>query len=194
MTSYHHILTAHIQGNDDFTKQLVFKCFNCIVHYDDVRSKMEECPDIIRNCEIKQTNKTIQTMKGVNLKTFYIHHKLTSVHLDLVHHDYKEDINLSKTSQDNIVISNTSHIQDIPKNNLVFDFGVAFSPPDLCPKYSSLKEEMVLSSKLITTERYSHEMLKAQRMHHTAVNEHKELICKYFDNRYNIIRNERIAI
>eukprot|EP01084_Bolivina_argentea_P006206 11765_1 len=141
MTSYHHILTAHIQGNDDFTKQLVFKCFRRIVHYVDKPQKIPECAGIIRNCEIKQTNKTIQTMKGVNLKTFYIHHKLTSVHLHLVHHDYKEDINVSKTSQDDIVTPNTSHIQDIPKNNLVFDFGVAFSPPNLCPKYSSLKEE-----------------------------------------------------
>eukprot|EP01084_Bolivina_argentea_P163534 284486_1 len=195
---YHHILKVHLNSGNKNTIENTFRFFELIVHYEDKPSEIENCKSLKRRrqrttelnsgIEEKTIDNTDKNEKNKNiweLKRYYMHAKLDIIHSHLVHSQ--------KKSTDEKIQNKDKYITRLSKSNTgTYGFGVEHSYPYLSPKYPSVRDEL-LSNKLhpVKNDIFRTTLVKAINMHDIVLgDEYKnELICKHFQQQYNIIRN-----
>eukprot|EP01084_Bolivina_argentea_P020913 38846_1 len=152
-----------------------------------------------------------------HLNQYYIQSKLDIIHAYLSHSNWKyfvaryskddeTDLNLSEMNLQNTVDASiindkqkkSKYITDSAETNLAkYGFGFDFSHPYLSPIYFCLRDEVLCNILCkLSEEQFDYLMIKALNLHPIALGEDykDELICKYYNSEYNIIRSDPIAI
>eukprot|EP01084_Bolivina_argentea_P160844 280063_1 len=156
-----------------------------------------------------------------SLKQYYVQTTMDIIHSYLVHCDWKgfirrylhtdidindemkeleKSTNIKFTAKLNLSIVNNQQKQNkyVTESSgaMNYGFGIDHSHPYLSPRYLCLRDEILCNSLCaLSPIQYEHLLIKAINMHQVALDEYKkELICKYFNLEYNILRNEPIGL
>eukprot|EP01084_Bolivina_argentea_P294497 506720_1 len=219
---YHHILKWHIEHGNQNSIKNTFRFFSTVVHYEDESSQAAQCVSIKRvqktekelnsqnimdtKTPIKRDN-NIDTIEDRNIWKFnqyYYQSQLDMMHSYLVHTEwqtmvaryaYQEDTKDDKQDEA-VLIETKSELPPTRDDKLSeFGFGIGYYHPDLAPKYKSTYHELIFNKLWKFNETmFCNLLTKAIRKHEVALVEYAELYCKYYDYKYNIIRNEQIGI
>eukprot|EP01084_Bolivina_argentea_P253462 425744_1 len=166
--------------------------------------------DDIKKKEPDEDNATITW----SLKQYYMQSTMDIIHSYLVHSDYKYFIKRYTNQTDELQKTDTKlHDADLSiahdkqktskyvtngsSDETMYKLGIDMSHPHLKPKYSCLKDELLCNEFWpLTLQQFDRLLIKAINMHQIAlIGDYKhELICKYYDYEYNIIRNDPIGI
>eukprot|EP01084_Bolivina_argentea_P135574 238875_1 len=160
-----------------------------------------------KNDEHKQEEKTDNKSINVwSLKQYYNQSQLDTIHSYLVHTPWKSFLksqmhqNADKKSENTETYERQDQhsLQNTDKFVSQFGFGEEYKYHELNPKYESLYDEIIHNEQCpLEQSDFDNSLTKAIKNHRIALtnNYYKtELICKYYDKRYNIIRNESISI
>eukprot|EP01084_Bolivina_argentea_P016789 31367_1 len=140
------------------------------------------------------------------LKNYYNQKQLDTIHHYLVHTDWKEYTQRkfkknNKASDEKEMLDDESiSYQEIerPRDKFAseFGFGIKYQHHTLKPIYTSVYDEVIYNKQYpLREEDFRNSLVKAIRQHKVAIHEHKHvLFCKYYDKKYNIVRNEPIGI
>eukprot|EP01084_Bolivina_argentea_P130100 229697_1 len=188
-----------------------------------VSLKREQIRTIDRNKNFEENknnthdnDNTINTLADKNiwtLKQIYHQTQLDLIHTYLVHSSWKHMIHRyaneqhhpdedemeneeEKTSDPDIIPNKDKYVSDVIQNK-EFGYGVVHEYHQLKPKYSSLYDEMIQNNQYsIDEDTFVTILIKAIRKHEIALsNEYKDkLICKVYNRKYRMIRNQMIAI
>eukprot|EP01084_Bolivina_argentea_P064295 117284_1 len=201
---YYHILKSHINEGDKISTINLFEFFRIAVHYDDPQTDLEtQCISFKRAGQMRtQSDKKIVEEKKDNqlktvdiwkLKQCYIGNRLDIIHSYLVHSRSHRFVQKYSNCADNKYISDVSTNEYI--NDDQYGFGVDFSHPHLSPQYCSVADELLHNQQCsIDKKRFDLMLVKAINQQQIAQTAEDPLICKYFDKKYNILRNEHIGI
>eukprot|EP01084_Bolivina_argentea_P293825 505442_1 len=196
---YHHILKSH---SNKISIQNMFEFFGIAVHYNDIQTDLEErCASLKRakqrwtHHNTEEIKDNVQSKNISELKKCYIKNKLDTIHSYLVHSETQRFIQkysncYGTPSNNKYVTSANEYVHDNQ-----YGFGIDFSHPHLSPKYCSVADELLNNSHCsLKNEQFQQLLVKAIKNHLIAKTAEYPLICKYFDIKYNIIRNQPIGI
>eukprot|EP01083_Nonionella_stella_P112212 329793_1 len=207
---YYHILRVHINGGDKTCIENCFRYFKRAVHYEDKPSEIEECISVKRQDRMHCLNTDDQKSDALDIEALRQHIEALShldiIHSYLVHSEWKGFVRMyseyerksdDEEEDDHLLITQTKdkHITQTSAR-LQFVLGVDHDHLHLKPVYCSIRDELLLNSQeSLPVELFADAMMKAIKCHSIALKEYDdELICKYYDNKYNIIRNQSIEM
>eukprot|EP01083_Nonionella_stella_P227643 807525_1 len=149
------------------------------------------------------------------LKQYCVQNQLDAIHAHLVHSNWKrvlqslssedekelelkdeDDINLEL--DDNGMCNKGKYMTDLSDSDEItsqFGFGIEHLYPYLKPRFESIQDELTRNTMCcLSSSSFQASLVEAIQSHKIAMEEYQnELICKYYDSQYNIIRNELIG-
>eukprot|EP01083_Nonionella_stella_P241273 842644_1 len=152
------------------------------------------------------------------LKQFYNQTQLDMIHTFLVHNtwqsvmqrfipsqhvdDDNDEYHLDESKHKEIDLQNkgkyitgAGDLSKTKQNH--YGFGVDHSHPHLSPIHDSIRDELAFNKMFPLTEsQFQNLLIKAIKLHQIAIETEyrRDLICKYYNKHYNIIRNEPIGL
>eukprot|EP01083_Nonionella_stella_P019694 54691_1 len=201
---YETIAACFITQMDDMTSNH-WKCRNCgnynFSRY--IEGKMSEDVSDCSLCGIRQIESIVMQIK--NEPTFLMVNDIIEQSEEKSKDVYDKLIKRNDAQDDGYVWietneRNNKYVTDLDasaSNNTNYGFGMEHFHPNLSPKYCCVRDEL-LSNTLhqISEKLFRFLLVKAIKKHRLSLGKEVEepLICKYFDQRYNIIRNSPIGI
>eukprot|EP01083_Nonionella_stella_P265176 898590_1 len=142
------------------------------------------------------------------LKQYYIQSELDVIHTYLVHSDWQRVVQKLKpkdaqphhehkvdpgAQNETIELQNKAKYRTDVGDSSNYGFGIDHSHPYLNPRYDSIHEEVLRSCLDHAT--FARILVKAIELRANTSRKYiEELACKYYDEQYNIIRNESIGL
>eukprot|EP01084_Bolivina_argentea_P108562 194021_1 len=217
---YYHILNTHINHGDKNTIKNALRFFENVVHYEDSPDEIIKCRSVKRrddrnqqlNAEHKTRDSENDNENNKNiweLKEHYKQSQLDVIHSYLVHSKWQYFVQRYSTKHElNIQIYQPqNNVQNVNTEKYVtelddsasgtYGFGVDFSHPYLSPVYASVYDELLCNRlRCLSENQFQNLITKSIKLHQIALStEYKtELICKYYNELFNIIRNESIGL
>eukprot|EP01084_Bolivina_argentea_P079755 144595_1 len=150
------------------------------------------------------------------LKQYYHQSQLDIIHYHLVHSNWKlyiQRFSNQKIEDEDYIFEKHKSLKDWKEKGLGnkmkyvtdlreskesnYGFGVDHSYPHLSPIYGSIQDELLFNRLCsLKHQAFTNLLVKSIKLHRIATGpEYKhELICKYFNKEYNIIRNQLIGL
>eukprot|EP01084_Bolivina_argentea_P256314 431499_1 len=206
----------HYEDNPTDAKE---KCLSIIHHQKRIEAQTKK--QIRQSNSDEKTHNFQDDKKLFERKQDYMQHMLDKIHCFLAHSDFRQylqryleqsreetdenELNRYKSVETNLPSTATfnksnksKYITDISDSAdtqiISYGFGIEHPHPYLKPVYNSIHNEILFNSLCnLHPTQFIAELIKAIR-HHQVETENKLLKCRYYDEKYNIIRNETICI
>eukprot|EP01084_Bolivina_argentea_P054193 99408_1 len=215
---YYHILKCHIKQGNKITIENTFNFF-ALIHFDDSSYQISNCRSLTRksqrsfnlNNTHKEENKdAFNDMDNMNdqqvkdmfsIKQYYIQGQLDMIHSYLCHNDKKTFVQLYQNQYVNYeqtVERQSKYVTETPMgkhSNDEYGFGFQMNHTHLSPICCSIHDEVLYNELHSLSDMvFDNLIIKSIKTHEIISTHKKNLICKYYDKEYNILRNEKIGI
>eukprot|EP01084_Bolivina_argentea_P094409 169717_1 len=206
---------SNVRNTFEFFKTVVHFKDPIIKQCKSLQRREERCYEMnLANTDINR--KEVSKMENINIQSgdktiwklekYYIHSQLDIIHSYLVHSDWHrvcqklsniDEKTDEKDEESTFVAQNSDkYVTKLSQSNTAknYKFGIDHSHLHLAPKtkHSSICRELLCNELYpIAAQIFQAVLVKAIKKHKIALTEYKkELICKYYHRKYNILRNE----